>query len=465
MKALMQDRPLLISALIEHARNGHPDAEIVTRTAEGRVHRCTWGDVHRRTKQLAKALQALGVRNGDRVATLASNGYRHMELCFGVPGMGAVLHAIDPRLTPDEIACIASHAEDAYLFFDRGFAPLVERLASALTSVKGFVAMTDRAHMPALALPNLLCYEEIVGAQDSHYEWPLLDENTASSLCYISGPPGQPRGVLYSHRSTLLQSYAACAADGLAVSAAESVLLAVPMFHGNAWGMPYAGAMCGAKLVMPGPALDGRSLYELMRTEGVTLALGAPAVWNRVFDHVDTFGTERKNDLKLERVVIGGSAAPRAMYARFESEFDARVVHAWGMTETSSLGTVREFPSRQVARAPERRLEAQAGRGRPVFGVEMRITDDEGRELPRDGKLSGHLMVRGPWIAAGYFRGEGGQILDADGYFDTGDVATIDADGHVQITDRVKDANASGAEWPSPIGNAKDPTTALSSTG
>ncbi|MCC7042171.1 MAG: long-chain-fatty-acid--CoA ligase [Burkholderiales bacterium] len=451
MKALMQDRPLLISSLIEHARHCHPGAEIVSRTAEGPMHRCTYSDVHRRSKQLAKALQVLGVRNGDRVATLAWNGYRHLELYYGVSGMGAVLHTINPRLYPEQIVYIANHAEDAYLFFDIGFAALVERLAPALTSVRGFVAMTDRAHMPALALPSLLCYEDLVGAQDSHYEWPLLDENTASSLCYTSGTTGNPKGVLYSHRSTVLHSYAACAADGLAVSAAESALLVVPMFHVNAWGMPYAGAMCGAKLVMPGPALDGKSIYELMRTEGVTLALGVPTVWLTLFNHVDTAGLDPKKDLKLDRVVIGGSAAPRAMCARFESEFGARAVHAWGMTEMSPLGTVCNFLPKHAGMTTDERLDVLARQGRPVFGVEMRITDDEGRDLPRDGKAAGHLMVRGPWITAGYFKGEGGQILDADGYFDTGDVATIDADGYMQITDRAKDVIKSGGEWISSI--------------
>jgi acyl-CoA synthetase (AMP-forming)/AMP-acid ligase II len=451
MKALMQDRPLLISSLIEHADSFHPNAEIVSRTSEGPIHRCTYGDVCRRSKQVAKALAALGVRNGDRVATLAWNGYRHMELYYGVSGMGAVLHTINPRLFPEQIVYIANHAEDAYLFFDITFAPLVENLAASMKSVRGFVAMTDRAHMPKLDLPNLLCYEELVGAQDSHYEWPLLDENTASSLCYTSGTTGNPKGVLYSHRSTVLHSYAACTVDGLALSAAESALLVVPMFHVNAWGMPYAGAMCGAKLVMPGPALDGRSVYELMQAEGVTFALGVPTVWLMLFNHVDAAGLDPRKDLKLNRVVIGGSAAPRAMCAKFEQKFGAHVVHAWGMTEMSPLGTVCNFLPRHADLSAEQKLDVQAKQGRPVFGVEMKITDDDGRDLPRDGKAFGHLMVRGPWITAGYFRGEGGQILDADGYFDTGDVATIDADGYMQITDRAKDVIKSGGEWISSI--------------
>ena len=312
----------------------------MSRTVEGAIHRCTYGDIHGRSKQAAKALPALGVLPGERIATLAWNGYRHMELYFGVSGMGAVLHTINPRLFPEQIEYIVNHAEDQYLFFDLTFVPLLEKLAPLLKTVKGFVAMTDRAHMPAAKIPHLLCYEELVGAQDDDYAWPVFDENAASSLCYTSGTTGHPKGVLYSHRSTVLHSYAVCAVDGLRLSAAECALLVVPMFHVNAWGTPYAGAMCGAKLVMPGPALDGKSVYELMKDEKVTLALGVPTVWLMLFKHVEAAGLDPRKDLVLKRVVIGGSAAPRAMSERFERQFGTFVVHAWGMTEMSPLGTI-----------------------------------------------------------------------------------------------------------------------------
>jgi len=451
MDGLMQDRPLLISSLIDHANQLHPGAEIVSRTVEGPVHRCTYGDIHRRSKQLAKALIALGVEPGDRIATIAWNGYRHMELYYGVSGMGAVLHTINPRLFPEQITYIANHAEDRYVFFDVTFAPLIEKLGPAMKSVKGFVAMTDREHMPALTVPNLLCYEELVRAQDSDFEWPAFDERTASSLCYTSGTTGNPKGVLYTHRSTVLHSYAACMVDSLGLSSGESVLLVVPMFHVNAWGMPYAGAMSGAKLVMPGPALDGKSVYELMRDEKVTLALGVPTVWLMLLQHVDATGADPKQELTLKRVVIGGSAAPRAMSEKFETGFGAFVVHAWGMTEMSPLGTVCNLLPKHRGRDLQQRLDLQAKQGRAIFGVEMKITDAEGRRLPHDGTAFGHLRVRGPWVTRGYFKGDGGQILDGEGFFDTGDVATIDADGYMQITDRAKDVIKSGGEWISSI--------------
>ena len=451
MLGVIQDRPLLISSLIEHANRCHPNAEIVSRTVEGPIHRCTYGDVYRRSKQVAKALIALGIKPGDRIGTLAWNGYRHMELYFGVSGMGAVLHTINPRLFPEQIEYIANHAEDQYLFFDLTFVPLIAKLGPLMKTVKGFVAMTDRAHMPALDLPNVLCYEELVNGEDSDYEWPTFDERTASSLCYTSGTTGHPKGVLYQHRSTVLHSWGACTIDGIGLSSAESVLLVVPMFHVNAWGMPYAGAMSGAKLVMPGPGLDGKSVYELMRDEKVTLALGVPTVWLMLFNHVDAAKLDPKKDLVLRRAVIGGSAAPRAMSERFEQQFGTFVVHAWGMTEMSPLGTVCNLLPKHQGLPLEQRLDLQGKQGRAIFGVELKIIDDEGRSLPHDGVAFGHLLVRGPWVTAGYFKGDGGQIVDQDGFFDTGDVATIDPDGYMQITDRSKDVIKSGGEWISSI--------------
>ncbi len=451
MLGLMQHQPLLISSLIEHAERNHPDNEIVSRTSEGPVHRSSYGAVARRARQMANVLTRLGVEPGQRVATLAWNGYRHMELYYAVSGMGAVLHTINPRLFQEQIDYIANHAEDQYLFFDIGFAPLVEKLAPLMKTVKGFIAMTDHAHMPAIAVPNLLCYEELVMEASDHFAWPEFDENTAASLCYTSGTTGNPKGVLYSHRSSVLHALAVCTPDGLDLSSADAALLVVPMFHVNAWGMPYAGAMCGAKLVMPGPAMDGKSIYELMKAEQVTLALGVPTVWLMLFRHVESERLDPKRDLALRRCVIGGSAAGLSMIATFDTVFGATVMHAWGMTEMSPLGTVCKLLPKHAALPAAQRYQLQAKQGRAVFGVAMKIVGDDGAELARDGKAFGHLLVKGPWITSGYFRGEGGPVLDQQGWFDTGDVATIDADGFMHITDRAKDVIKSGGEWISSI--------------
>ncbi|HMW79419.1 MAG TPA: 3-(methylthio)propionyl-CoA ligase [Accumulibacter sp.] len=451
LKGLMQDQPLLISSLIEHAARFHPGGEIVSRTNEGPIHRCTYADIHRRARQLANALAGLGVHGGDRIATLAWNGYRHMELYYGVSGMGAILHTINPRLFPEQIEYIVNHAEDQLLFFDLSFVPLVERLAKVLPTVRGFVVMTDRAHFPECSIPGLLCYEDLLAAQTSDYEWPQFDENTASSLCYTSGTTGNPKGVLYSHRSSVLHSWAACATDGLAIGSSETVLLVVPMFHVNAWGMPYAGAMCGARLVMPGPALDGKSVYQLLRDEQVTLALGVPTVWMMLLQHVDSERLNPADELCLRRVVIGGSAAPRAMIERFATTFGAFVVHAWGMTEMSPLGTVCNLLPKHAGYSLDQRLSLQEKQGRAVYGVELKIVDDALASLPHDGVAAGHLLVRGPWIARCYYRDDDSAVLDDAGFFDTGDVATIDPDGYMQITDRSKDVIKSGGEWISSI--------------
>jgi acyl-CoA synthetase (AMP-forming)/AMP-acid ligase II len=456
MLGLMQEHKLLISSLIEHAASCHPDAEIVSRTVEGPIHRCTYRDVHRRSKQIANALTALGVARGDRVATLAWNGYRHMELYFGVSGMGAVLHTVNPRLFPEQLDYIINHAEDSILFFDASFVPLVEKLLPKLASVRAFVLMTERAHMPESAIPNLLCYEELIAAQSGDYAWPELDEGSAASLCYTSGTTGMPKGVLYSHRSTVLHALGACTVDSLGLSRDETALLVVPMFHVNAWSMPYAGAMSGAKLVLPGPALDGASVYALLRDEQVTLALGVPTVWMMLLQHVAAAAVKPTSELALRRVVIGGAAVPTAMIETFERDFGALVVHAWGMTETSPVGTVCNLLPKHRALPLDERLKVQAKQGRAVFGVSLKLTDDDGNRLPHDGLSAGHLKIRGPWVAAAYYRDEGGpdggnRILDDEGYFDTGDVATIDADGYMQITDRSKDVIKSGGEWISSI--------------
>jgi fatty-acyl-CoA synthase len=451
IQGLMQSRPLLVSSLIEHAARYSPHAEIVSRTVEGPIHRCTYADIERRAKQLANALTALGVQASDRIATIAWNGYRHMELYYGVSGMGAVLHTINPRLPADQLEFVIRHADDQYVFFDATFAPLVEKVAPKLSGVKGWVALSDRAHTPACSIPGLLHYEELIAEYPPQFDWPQFDENTAAALCYTSGTTGNPKGVLYSHRSTVLHALASCSADGLAYASSECALVIVPMFHVNAWGAPYSGAMSGAKLVMPGPALDGRSVYELMKNEGVTLAFGVPTVWLALFAHVDAEKLEPRRDLKLRRVVIGGSAAPRAMCERFTRDFGAYAIHAWGMTEMSPIGTICNLLPKHATCSPEQVLDVQARQGRPSYGVELRITDDEGHVLPHDGTASGNLKVRGPWIASAYFGEPEGSALDADGFFPTGDIAKIDADGYMQITDRTKDIIKSGGEWISSI--------------
>jgi len=447
----MQHQPLLISSLISHAERCHPRAEIVSRTTEGPLHRTTYGQVAARARRAANALAHLGVGRGDRVATLAWNGYRHMELYYGVSGMGAVLHTVNPRLFAEQLEYIINHAGDQYVFFDTGFTALLEQLAPKLPNVKGFVAMTDRDHMPPSSLPNLLCYETLLAAETDDYQWPLFDENQAAALCYTSGTTGNPKGVLYSHRSSVLHAMAACAVDGMGIGAADSLLVVVPMFHVNAWGTPYAGAMCGAKLVFPGPALDGNSVYGLLRDERVSLALGVPTVWLGLFQHVEREGLCPREELNLRRVLIGGSAAPAAMIATFDSAFGADVIHAWGMTELSPMGTICRLQPKHDALDAAARMRVREKQGRAVFGIALKIVDDDGAELPHDGKAAGRLLVKGPWVAAGYFQGEGGQAVDADGWFDTGDVANIDADGYMRITDRAKDVIKSGGEWISSI--------------
>jgi fatty-acyl-CoA synthase len=444
----MQDRPLLISSLIEFADIYHGDSEIVSRSVEGPIHRSCYSDVHRRSKQLAKALLAIGCGEGDRVATLAWNGYRHLESYFAVSGMGAVLHTINPRLFPEQIVYIANHAEDKVIFTDLTFVPLLEQLAGELTSVKGFVVMTDEAHMPATSLPNAHCYESLIAGQDDDYAWPLLDERSASSLCYTSGTTGNPKGVLYGHRSTVLHSFAACMRDVLGMASQEVLMPVVPMFHANAWGTPYAAAMCGTKMVFPGAMMDGASIYELLDTEQVSLTLAVPTVWLMLLQHLQESG---KKLPYLNKVVIGGSAAPRSMIEAFERDYEVEVVHAWGMTEMSPLGTAGNLKPKHRDFGLDASMDIKIKQGRAVYGVDMKIVDDAGAELPRDGVAFGNLLVRGPWITNGYFKGEGGTVLDNDDWFDTGDVATLDPDGYMQITDRSKDVIKSGGEWISSI--------------
>jgi fatty-acyl-CoA synthase len=452
MNGLMMNTPLQISSLIRHADRYHGDTEIVSRLVEGGIHRYTYRDAHRRARQLANAFTALGVRMHDRVGTLAWNGFRHFELYYAVSGMGAVIHTVNPRLFPEQIAYIVNHADDQYVCFDLTFAPLVEKLAPHCRGVRGWVALTDRAHMPKLPLPGLLCYEDLVNAHSDGYDWPRFDEWTAAGLCYTSGTTGNPKGVLYAHRSTVLHAYAGCLPDALNLSARDVVLPVVPMFHVNAWGLPYACALAGSKLVFPGAQLDGASLYELFEREKVTMSAGVPTVWLGLLQHVQQAGLAFST---FNRTVIGGSACPPAMIRTFEQDYGVRVLHAWGMTEMSPLGTVCTLKARHLTLSKDEQLKVQDKQGRPLFGVDMQIVDDQGKALPWDGKAFGDLLVRGPWVTTQYFKGEGGAILRQDergaSWFPTGDVATIDPDGYMQITDRSKDVIKSGGEWISSI--------------
>ncbi len=446
MLGQMMQQPLLISSLIVHAERHHPEREIVSRRVEGDLHRTTYKALAARSRRMANALAGFGLQMSDRVATLAWNGYRHMELYYAVSGSGLVLHTINPRLHPDQIVYIADHAEDRVLFFDLTFLPLIAAVAGRCKTVKRFVAMCDRAALPADALtkvPGLLCYEDLIEAHGDDYAWPEFDENMASSLCYTSGTTGNPKGVLYSHRSTLLHTFAAALPDALNCSASDAILPVVPMFHVNAWGLPYAACMTGAKLVFPGPALDGKSLYELFESEKVTVSAGVPTVWQGLLGHVQAHGLKFST---MKRTVIGGSACPPAMLRTFGDEFGVHVLHAWGMTEMSPLGTVCAFKPGHLAQTQEQRYAVMAKQGRAVFGVDMKVVDESRKALPFGAEATGDLLVRGPWIVSNYFKGEGGDPLE-DGWFPTGDVARIDAEGYMQITDRSKDVIKSGGEW------------------
>ena len=448
MFGLMQDQPLLISSLIEFAARHHGEAEVVSRRVEGDLHRCTYRDVAARSRQVAQALDAWDLAFSDRVATLAWNGYRHLELYFGVSGSGRVLHTLNPRLAADQVVWIANHAEDRVLCFDMTFLPLIKAIWKQCATVKHWVALCDEGALPAdSGIEGLVSYEAWIAPQATQYEWPSFDERSAASLCYTSGTTGNPKGALYSHRSTVLHAYGGALPDALNLSARDSILPVVPMFHVNAWGLPYAAAMTGAKLVFPGAALDGKSVYDLIEGERVTMAAGVPTVWLGLLNHMAQ-GVLRFST--LSRTVIGGSACPPAMIRAFKDQYGVTVLHAWGMTEMSPLGTVCTLKLHQMTGTPEQQMTVLLKQGRAIFGVEMKIVDPEGQELPWDGQSSGDLMVKGPWIISSYFKGEGGNPL-VDGWFPTGDVATIDPEGFMQITDRSKDVIKSGGEWISSI--------------
>jgi fatty-acyl-CoA synthase len=448
MLGLMQDQPLLISGLISHAERHHGDGEIVSRRVEGDIHRYQWRDVARRARQVANALDALKLPFSDRVATLAWNGYRHLELYFGVSGSGRVLHTINPRLHPEQIAWIANHAEDQVLCFDLTFLPLVQAVHAKCATIRQYVALCDADRLPAdSGIPGLVSYEAWLAAQPTEYAWPVFDENSASSMCYTSGTTGNPKAALYSHRSTLLHAYAAALPDVMGLSARDSVLPVVPMFHVNAWGIPYSAALTGCKLVFPGPALDGKSVYELIEAEHVTYAAGVPTVWQMLLGHMKPGGLRFHS---LKRTVIGGSACPPAMIEAFRENYGVEVLHAWGMTEMSPLGTVCTLKNKHLELPPAEQTKIRLKQGRAIYGVDMKIVGDRGEELPWDGKTFGDLYVKGPWVVREYFKGEGGDPL-VDGWFPTGDVATIDPEGYMQITDRSKDVIKSGGEWISSI--------------
>ena len=438
---------LLISGLIEHAEKYHADTELVSRTVEGPIHRYTLSDAAKRSRKLANALKRLGIKEGECVGTLAWNTFRHFELYFGVSGIGSVINTINPRLFPEQMSYIVNHAEDKYLFVDLSFVGLVESLIESFTSLKGVVILTDKEHMPETSLANVLCYEELLEGESDEFIWPEMDENTASSLCYTSGTTGNPKGVLYSHRSTILHTWIASSGNSMNVSSSSVILPVVPMFHVNAWGIPYAAAMNGAKLVLPGPALDGASLYELIESEKPQLLMGVPTVWLGLLQ----FLREGNHTLEsVETALVGGSAAPRAMIQEFEEKHNVFLVHGWGMTEMSPLGTTTIKTSDMDGMDLDKRYDIQQKQGKAFYGVEMTIVDDKGNDLPRDGKSFGRLLVKGPAIVERYFKSKD-TALDQRGWFDTGDVAKISEDGRMEIVDRSKDVIKSGGEWISSI--------------
>ena len=450
MQGLMMESELLISSILRHADLNYGDREIVSVTADNPLHRCTYADCFRRARQLANALDALGLERGDRIATLAWNDYRHLESYYAIGGAGYVCPTVNPRLFPEQIVYIINHAEDRWVFVDLLIVPLIEQIADQLPGVEGFVIMTDDDHMPETKLKNAVSYESLIRDESDHYEWPVFDERSATALCYTSGTTGNPKGVLYSHRSTILHAYAAVMPEVMDLKSSDSVLPVVPLFHVNAWGIPYAALMVGCKLVFPGPKMgDGEALFQLMEQEGVTLSLGVPTVWLALLQYAENAG---KTLDRLERTIIGGAAVPEAMIRQFRDIHDVDVIQGWGMTEMSPLGTVSTPKSGTEHLDGDELIKLKAKAGRGIFGVEMRIMNDEGEELPWDGVAYGALQVRGPWICSDYFKLEGdSDAHTADGWFDTGDVATIDELGYMAITDRTKDVIKSGGEWISSI--------------
>ncbi len=450
MLGLMMDMPLQISSILKHAVRNHPDREVVSARADGSVHRYTYTDTHRRASQLAYALERLGMKRSDRVGTLAWTDYRHLELYYGVSGSGGVCHTINPRLFKEQLVYIVNHAEDRWLFVDPMFIPIVEPIAADLTSVEAFVILCGETEMPNCALPNALCYETLIGDEPEVYDWPVFDERQASSLCYTSGTTGNPKGVLYSHRSTVLHALAGALPDVTGASVWDTVMPVVPMFHVSAWGVPYAAPMVGAKLVLPGPHMaDGESLQRLIETEDVTYTLGVPTIWLALLQYLEKSG---KGLGKLQRTNVGGAACPISIMREFKEKHGVETVHGWGMTETSPLGVLNTPVPGMEDLDQEQRYLIQAKQGHGIFGIEMRITDDDNNELPWDGESVGELKVRGPWVCSQYFKAENASSShDEAGWFATGDVGCIDDKGFLRITDRTKDVIKSGGEWISSI--------------
>lgn len=448
MYGLMQDWQLTVDKILDHARINHPDQEIVSRSVEGPIERIAYRDLFTRAKQASAALVIDGVKLGDRVATLAWNTARHVECWYGAMGVGAVLHTLNPRLFPEQIAYIVQHAEDKILIADLTFVPLLEKLAAHLPSVERYVILTSAAFMPATSLKNAIAYEDWIADKPSDIPWGGFDENTACGLCYTSGTTGNPKGVLYSHRANFIHTLLTMQNDVMGLSSRDVIMPVVPMFHANAWGIAFSGPAVGARIVMPGPKMDGASIFELLEREKVTFTAAVPTVWQMLLGYLRETG---QRPTTLKRVVIGGAAPPPAVIEAFENDYNIEVIHAWGMTELSPMGSLGTptAATAQLPRSEQMRLKNK--QGRPPLGVEMKIVDDQGVELPRDGKTFGRLVVRGAAVARAYFKGEGGQILDADGFFDTGDVATLDGYGFMQITDRAKDVIKSGGEWISSI--------------
>jgi len=448
MLGLMQDWPLLCHRIIDHAKIQHGGREVVSRSIEGPIHRTNYAEIHTRALKVAQALDKMGIKEGDRVGTMAWNTWRHLESWYGILGTGAVYHTVNPRLFPEQLIYIVNHGEDRVMMTDLTFVPLFEKLQDKLPLVEAYIILTDRDHMLETSLKNAICYEDWIADVDGDFAWKDVDENAAAGMCYTSGTTGNPKGVVYSHKSNVLHSMACSVPDMLGLSSRDKVLPVVPLFHANGWSLAFSAPMCGAGLVMPGAAMDGASIYELLDGERVTLTAAVPTVWLMLLQYLEA---ENKSLPHLQRVVIGGAACPRAMTEAFQNNYDTRVDHAWGMTEMSPLGSFCSMKPEYTGLEGDAMLDLQEKQGHAPFTVEMKIVDDEENELPWDGATFGRLKVRGPAVASAYFKGEGGNILDDNGFFDTGDVAHIDPYGYMQITDRSKDVIKSGGEWISSI--------------
>ena len=448
MLGLMQDWPLTVDKILDHAKNWHGHREVVTRSVEGPIVRATYAEIHARAKRVSSVLKDWDIKVGDRIATLAWNSGRHMEVWYGIMGMGAICHTLNPRLFPEQLAYIINHAEDKIIFVDLTFIPLLEAVLPHCPSVERVVVLTDELSMPATKLPGAECYEALLGSASEDVVWGGFDELTACGLCYTSGTTGNPKGVLYSHRSNFIHTLLGMQATVLGPSPAEVILPVVPMFHANAWGIAFAGPASGAKLVMPGARMDGAAIYELIESEGVTFSAAVPTVWQGLLTHL------RENNLRIptvKKVLIGGSAVPESLIRAFQEEFGIEVLQGWGMTETSPIGTLSNLPPELLALPYDEQMKWRVKQGTPPLGVELKLKNYAGQEMPHDGHTYGRLMIKGPTIAGAYFKGEGGEILDNEGFFDTGDVSTIDEQGFMQITDRAKDVIKSGGEWISSI--------------